>query len=130
MREKPLQPGSLNYAKEALRRASTASLDGITGLTIPNSGQITTSEVDLATGNYYGLYITPGSTDLSAANIKKLSQILFSIQDANAGSKLAQVSMGTGYFAFDDFKDGIPDYNEFIARLTPRMESSMQAVLG
>lgn len=125
----PLRPGSLPYAKEALRRANSSeasqpnSLDGVTGLNISETGKVSKFEIDLATGNYYGTYITPGTLKLAASEVKNLSQILFSIQDANAGRKLAQISMGTGYFCFEDFKDKANDYNEFMARLTPKVDS-------
>ncbi|WP_398335501.1 DUF4114 domain-containing protein [Vulcanococcus sp.] len=116
-----LQPGSLDYAKEAIKRSLSGGLDGITGLTIPAYAQSIKHELELATGNAYALYITPGKVVGSANQLNNLSEILFSVKNANADQKLKQISMATGYFAFEDgLKDG-RDFNDMLFALTPRL---------
>jgi len=119
-----IKPGSIEYAKEALRRSLnhlSSPLDGVTGLPIPDYGSSIRHSVDLATGNAYGVYITPNQTLNSTDQLTNLSQILFSIQGANQDGSQHQVSMGTGYFAFEDMGyAGDRDFNDMLFAITPK----------
>ena len=126
-KENIIKPGSIEYAKEALRRSlnsQTMPLDGITGLPIPGFGSSVRSTVELATGNAYGLYITPNKIINSPDQLTDLSQILFSIKNANQNQQLQHVSMGTGYFAFEDMGfAGDRDFNDMLFAITPKNQS-------
>ena len=126
-KENIIGPGSIEYAKEALRRSlnsQTIPLDGITGLPIPGFGSSVRSTVELATGNAYGIYITPNTTINSPDQLTDLSQILFSIKNANQNQQLQHVSMGTGYFAFEDMGyAGDRDFNDMVFAITPKNQS-------
>ena len=126
-KENIIEPGSVEYAKEALRRSlnsQTIQLDGITGLPIPGFGSSVRSTVELATGNAYGLYITPNQIIKSKDQLTDLSQILFSIKNANQDQQLQHVSMGTGYFAFEDMRfTGDRDFNDMLFAITPKNQS-------
>ena len=126
-KENIIEPGSIEYAKEALRRSlnsQTIPLDGITGLPIPGFGSSVRSTVELATGNAYGLYITPNKIISSPGQLTELSQILFSIKNANQNKELQHVSMGTGYFAFEDMGfAGDRDFNDMLFAITPKNPS-------
>jgi hypothetical protein len=120
----PIVPGSLEYAKEALRRSLSNGLDGITGMPIPGFAQSTKESITLATGNSYGIYITPNRTINSEDQITDLSQILFSIRNANQNQQLQHVSMGIGYFAFEDMGlAGDRDFNDMLFAITPKTSS-------
>jgi len=125
--EAPLIPGSTAYAKEALRRSLnhlSSPLDGVTGLPLPNYGSSIRHSVELATGNGYGMYITPNQILDSVDKLTDLSQILFSIKDANQDRLQQQVSMGTGYFAFEDMGfAGDRDFNDMLFAITPKNPS-------
>lgn len=129
--EKPILPGSIAYAKEALRRSLnhlSSRLDGVTGLALPNYGSSIRHSVELATGNGYGIYITPNQILNSVDKLTDLSQILFSIKDANQGRLQQQVSMGTGYFAFEDMGiAGDRDFNDMLFTITPSNPSIIEA---
>ena len=115
----PLMPGTVEYAKEAFKR-SQSNVDGVTGLPIPGFAQSTRSSITLAKGNSYGIYITPGKVLTTVDQLTDLSQILFSIKDANLNQQLQQVSMGTGYFAFEDMGwAGDRDFNDMLFLITP-----------
>ncbi|MFM8927635.1 MAG: DUF4114 domain-containing protein, partial [Rhodoluna sp.] len=117
-----IKPGGLDYAKEAIKRSLSGGLDGITGLSIPGYAQSIKHQLELATGNAYALYITPGQVINSSDQLSDLSNILFSVHDANADRQLKQVSMATGYFAFDDKGlNGDRDFNDMLFALTPRI---------
>jgi hypothetical protein len=119
-----IEPGSLEYAKEALRRSLSNGLDGITGMPIPGFAQSTKESITLATGNSYGIYITPNRTINSEDQITDLSQILFSIRNANQNQQLQHVSMGIGYFAFEDMGlAGDRDFNDMLFAITPKTSS-------
>ena len=119
-----LKPGDPAYAKEALKRSSSNGLDGITGLPIPKYAQSATQSITLATGNHYGMYITPGKVLKSEDSLSDLSQILFSVRAANQTSQLQHVSMGTGYFAFEDKGfAGDRDFNDMLFSISPKTES-------
>jgi hypothetical protein len=122
--EAAIEPGSIEYAKEALRRSLnhlSSPLDGVTGLRIPDYGSSIRHSVDLATGNAYGVYITPNQTLNSTDQLTNLSQILFSIKGANQDGLQSQVSMGTGYFAFEDMGyAGDRDFNDMLFAITPK----------
>ena len=122
-----IKPGSIKYAKEALRRSlnhQSSPLDGVTGLPIPDYGSSIRHSVDLATGNAYGVYITPNQTLNSTDQLTNLSQILFSIQGANQDELPHQVSMGTGYFAFEDMGlVGDRDFNDMLFSITPKTKA-------
>jgi len=126
-KENIIGPGSIEYAKEALRRSlnsQTIPLDGITGLPIPGFGSSVRSTVELATGNAYGIYITPNTTINSPDQLTDLSQILFSIKNANQNQQLQHVSMGTGYFSFEDMGyAGDRDFNDMVFAITPKNQS-------
>jgi len=126
-KENIIEPGSIEYAKEALRRSlnsQTIPLDGITGLPIPGFGSSVRSTVELATGNAYGIYITPNKIIKSTDQLTDLSQILFSIKNANQNPQLQHVSMGTGYFAFEDMGlAGDRDFNDMLFAITPKNHS-------
>ena len=120
----PLRPGSTAYAKEAFKRSQSNSLDGITGLPIPGFAQSNQSTISLAKGNSYGIYITPNTTINSPDQLTDLSQILFSIKNANLTQQLQHVSMGTGYFAFEDMGfAGDRDFNDMLFAITPKNQS-------
>jgi hypothetical protein len=122
--ESPIQIGSLEYAKEALKRSLSNGVDGITGMPIPGFAQSTKESITLATGNYYGIYITPNRIINSENQITDLSQILFSIKNANHNQQLQHVSMGTGYFAFEDMGfAGDRDFNDMLFAITPKTSS-------
>ncbi|NCU76842.1 MAG: DUF4114 domain-containing protein [Synechococcaceae bacterium WB7_1C_051] len=122
--ETPLKPGDIEYAKEAFKRSQSNSLDGITGLPIPGFAQSNQSTISLAKGNSYGLYITPNKIIKSPDQITDLSQILFSIKNANQNQQLQHVSMGTGYFAFEDMGfAGDRDFNDMLFAITPKNQS-------
>jgi len=119
-----IMPGSVEYAKEAFKRSKSNGLDGITGLPIPGFGQSANHSITLATGNYYGMYITPNKVFESESSLSDLSQILFSIRTANLTSQLQHVSMGTGYFAFEDMGfAGDRDFNDMLFAITPKNQS-------
>ena len=119
-----IMPGSVEYAKEAFKRSKSNGLDGITGLPIPGFGQSANHSITLATGNYYGMYITPNKVFESENSLSDLSQILFSIRTANLTSQLQHVSMGTGYFAFEDMGfAGDRDFNDMLFAITPKNPS-------
>ena len=119
----PLMPGTVEYAKEAFKR-SQSNVDGITGLPIPGFAQSTRTSISLAKGNSYGLYITPDRVLTTVDQITDLSQILFSIKNANLNQQLQQVSMGTGYFAFEDMGyAGDRDFNDMLFAITPNNPS-------
>ncbi|MCP9813639.1 DUF4114 domain-containing protein [Synechococcus lacustris] len=119
-----IMPGSVEYAKEAFKRSKSNGLDGITGLPIPGFGQSANHSITLATGNYYGMYITPNKVFESENSLSDLSQILFSIRTANLTSQLQHVSMGTGYFAFEDMGfAGDRDFNDMLFAITPKSQS-------
>ena len=119
-----IMPGSVEYAKEAFKRSKSNGLDGITGLPIPGFGQTENHSITLATGNYYGMYITPNKVFESENSLSDLSQILFSIRTANLTSQLQHVSMGTGYFAFEDMGfAGDRDFNDMLFAITPKSQS-------
>ena len=121
LKPNPLRPGSTAYAKEAFKRSQSNGLDGITGLPIPDFASSTRSTVSLAKGNSYGLYITPNKVLNSADQLNDLSEILFSVKNANLTQQLQQVSMGTGYFAFEDMGfAGDRDFNDMLFALTPK----------
>ena len=121
---KPIQQGSIEYAKEAFRRSKSNGLDGITGLPIPDFAQSTNSTVSLAKGNSYGLYITPDKVFNSVDQLNDLSEILFSVKNANLTQQLQHVSMGTGYFAFEDMRfTGDRDFNDMLFAITPKNPS-------
>jgi hypothetical protein len=120
----PLKPGDIEYAKEAFKRSQSNSLDGITGLPIPGFAQSNQSTISLAKGNSYGLYITPNKIINSPDQLTDLSQILFSIKNANQNQQLQHVSMGTGYFAFEDMGfAGDRDFNDMLFAITPKNQS-------
>ena len=122
--ETPLKPGDIEYAKEAFKRSQSNSLDGITGLPIPGFAQSNQSTISLAKGNSYGLYITPNKIINSPDQLTDLSQILFSIKNANQNQQLQHVSMGTGYFAFEDMGyAGDRDFNDMVFAITPKNQS-------
>ena len=120
----PLQPGSTAYAKEAFKRSQSNGLDGITGLPIQDFASSKRSTVSLAKGNSYGLYITPDKVFNSVDQLNDLSEILFSVKKANLTQQLQQVSMGTGYFAFEDMGfAGDRDFNDMLFAITPKNPS-------
>ena len=120
----PIQIGSLEYAKEALKRSLSNGLDGITGMPTPGFAKTTKESITLATGNYYGIYITPNKIISSPGQLTDLSQILFSIKNANLTQQLQHVSMGTGYFAFEDMGfAGDRDFNDMLFAITPKNQS-------
>ena len=120
----PIQIGSLDYAREALKRSLSNGLDGITVMPTPGFAQSTKESIILATGNYYGLYITPNQIIKSEDQLTELSQILFSIKNANQDKELQHVSMGTGYFAFEDMGfAGDRDFNDMLFAITPKNPS-------
>jgi len=120
----PLRPGSTAYAKEAFKRSQSNGLDGITGLPIRDFAASTRSTVSLAKGNSYGLYITPDKQFNSVDQLNDLSEILFSVKNANLTQQLQQVSMGTGYFAFEDMGfAGDRDFNDMLFAITPKNQS-------
>ena len=120
----PLRPGSTAYAKEAFKRSQSNGLDGITGLPISDFASSTRSTVSLAKGNSYGLYITPDKVLNSVDQLNDLSEILFSVKNANLTQQLQQVSMGTGYFAFEDMSfAGDRDFNDMLFAITPKNPS-------
>ena len=120
----PIKPGDIEYAKEAFKRSQSNSLDGITGLPIPGFAQSNQSTISLAKGNSYGIYITPNTTINSPDQLTDLSQILFSIKNANLTQQLQHVSMGTGYFAFEDMGyAGDRDFNDMLFAITPKDQS-------
>jgi len=120
----PIQIGTLDYATEALKRSLSNGLDGITGMPTPGFAQSIKETITLATGNYYGLYITPNTTINSPDQLTDLSQILFSIKNANENQQLQHVSMGTGYFAFEDMGyAGDRDFNDMLFAITPKNQS-------
>jgi len=98
---KPLEPGKPGYAEEAIRRSFSNSLDGITGLPIPAYGSSAKAPIQLAVGNAYGIYITPNQVLKANSPVPELSALRFSIMGANVKQQLQHVSMGTGYFAFE-----------------------------
>ena len=119
-----LQPGSTDYAKEAFKRSQSNGLDGITGLPIHDFASSTRSTVTLAKGNSYGLYITPDKQFNSVDQLNDLSEILFSVKKANLTQQLQHVSMGTGYFAFEDMGfAGDRDFNDMLFAITPKNPS-------
>lgn len=122
-----IEPGSMAYAKEALRRSLnhlSSPLDGVTGLRIPDYGSSIRHSIELATGNAYGVYITPNQILNSTDQLTNLSQILFSIQGANQDGLQQQVSMGTGYFAFEDLGlAGDRDFNDMLFAITPKIKA-------
>lgn len=119
-----LEIGSLDYATEALKRSLSNGLDGITGMPTPVFAQSTKESITLATGNYYGIYITPNQIIKSTDQLTDLSQILFSIKNANQNKELQHVSMGTGYFAFEDMGfAGDRDFNDMLFAITPKNPS-------
>jgi hypothetical protein len=121
-----LIPGSVDYAKEAFKRSQSNGLDGITGMPTPGYAQSIKTTISLATGNYYGIYITPGETIGSADQLTDLSRILFTIRQANQDQQLQHVSMGTGYFAFEDMGFvGDRDFNDMLFAITPVDTSSI-----
>lgn len=123
-KENIIKPGTIEYAKEALRRSfnsQTSSFDGITGLPIPGFGGSVRGTVELATGNAYGIYITPNKILSSADQLTDLSEILFTIKNANQSQQPQHVSMGTGYFAFEDMGfAGDRDFNDMLFAITPK----------
>lgn len=120
----PIQIGSLDYATEALKRSLSNGLDGISGMPTPGFAKATKESITLATGNYYGIYITPNKIINSPNQITDLSQILFSIKNANQNQQLQHVSMGTGYFAFEDMGfAGDRDFNDMLFAITPKNPS-------
>ena len=119
----PIKPGDPGYAKEAFKRSQSNGLDGITGLPV-DFAQSTRSIVSLAKGNSYGLYITPNKVFNSPDQINDLSEILFSVKNANSTKQLQQVSMGAGYFAFEDMGfAGDRDFNDMLFAITPKNPS-------
>jgi hypothetical protein len=115
-----LQPGNTDYAKEAFKRSQSNGLDGITGLPV-DFAHSTRSTVNLAKGNSYGLYITPDKVFNSPDQLNDFSEILFSVKKANLTQQLQQVSMGTGYFAFEDMGfAGDRDFNDMLFAITPK----------
>jgi len=115
-----LHPGNTNYAKEAFKRSQSNGLDGITGLPV-DFAHSTRSTVRLAKGNSYGLYITPDKVFNSPDQLNDPSEILFSVKKANLTQQLQQVSMGTGYFAFEDMGfAGDRDFNDMLFAITPK----------
>ncbi len=119
-----LKPGSTYYAKEAFKRSQSNGLDGITGLPIQDFAQSTRTTVSLAKGNSYGLYITPDKVLNSVDQLNDLSEILFSVKKANLTQQLQHVSMGTGYFAFEDMGfAGDRDFNDMLFAITPKSQS-------
>jgi len=122
--ETPIQIGTLDYATEALRRSLSNGLDGISGMPTPGFAKATKESITLATGNYYGIYITPNKIINSPDQLTDLSQILFSIKNANQNQQLQHVSMGTGYFAFEDMGfAGDRDFNDMLFAITPKNQS-------
>jgi hypothetical protein len=120
---KPIQQGSIEYAKEAFKRSQSKGLDGITGLPI-DFAHSTRSTVSLAKGNSYGLYITPDKVFNSPDQLNDLSEILFSVKNTNLTKQLQHVSMGTGYFAFEDMRfTGDRDFNDMLFAITPKNPS-------
>ena len=118
------KPGDLSYAQEAFKRSKSNGLDGITGLPTPGFAQSARHSITLATGNYYGMYITPNNVLESENSLSDLSQILFSIRTANLTGQLQHVSMGTGYFAFEDMGfSGDRDFNDMLFAITPKNQS-------
>ena len=125
-----LKPGAPTYAAEALRRSLTNSLDGITGSTIPGYAKSVSQQVTLASSNIYAAYITPGSQMTPGRSGRQrvaslvhraptTDEIYFSIAKANGDGDLKHVSMGTGYFAFDDTSGGGDnDRNDLLLRLS------------
>ncbi len=86
--------------------------------------QSTRSIVSLAKGNSYGLYITPDKVFNSPDQLNDLSEILFSVKNANLTKQLQHVSMGTGYFAFEDMRfTGDRDFNDMLFAITPKNPS-------
>ena len=123
-RDSFIMPGSVEYAKEALKRSLSNGLDGITGMPTPGFAKATKESITLATGNYYGIYITPNKIISSPGQLTELSQILFSIKNANQNKELQHVSMGTGYFAFEDMGfAGDRDFNDMLFAITPKSQS-------
>ena len=120
----PIQIGSLDYATEALKRSLSNGLDGISGMPTPGFAKATQESITLATGNYYAIYITPNQIIKSTDQLTDLSQILFSIKNANLTQQLQHVSMGTGYFAFEDMGfAGDRDFNDMLFAITPKNQS-------
>ncbi len=120
----PIQTGTLDYATEALKRSLSNGLDGISGMPTPGFAKATKESITLATGNYYGIYITPNKIISSPGQLTELSQILFSIKNANQNKELQHVSMGTGYFAFEDMGfAGDRDFNDMLFAITPKNPS-------
>jgi hypothetical protein len=125
-----LKPGAPTYASEALRRSLTNSLDGITGSTIPGYAESVSQQVTLASSNIYAAYITPGRQMTPGRSGRQrvaslahqaptTDEIYFSIAKANGDGDLKHVSMGTGYFAFDDTSGGGDnDRNDLLLRLS------------
>jgi len=126
-KENIINPGTIEYAKEALKRSfnsQTNPLDGITGLQTPTFGSSVRNTVELATGNAYGIYITPNKILSSTDQLTDLSQILFSIKNANQNKETQHVSMGAGYFAFEDMGfAGDRDFNDMLFAITPKNPS-------
>jgi len=115
----PLSPGSLEYAKEAFKRAQSG-VDGITGLPIPSFAESVRSAISLEKGNSYGMFITPNQRLDSPEQLNSLSDILFSIKNANQNLQLQHISMGTGSFAFEDMGyAGDSDFNDMLFAITP-----------
>ena len=120
----PIQIGSLDYATEALKRSLSNGLDGISGMPTPGFAKATQESITLATGNYYAIYITPNQIIKSTDQLTDLSQILFSIKNANLTQQLQHVSMGTSYFAFEDMGfAGDRDFNDMLFAITPKNQS-------
>lgn len=120
--ETPIQIGTIDYAKEAFRRSASNGVDGITGIPIPGFAQSIKETISLATGNYYGIYITPDKVLHSADELTDLSSIFFSVKNANQSQQLQHVSMGTGYFAFEDMGfAGDRDFNDMLFAITPKI---------
>ena len=129
---KIIQPGSPEYTSEAIKRALSNGVDGITGLPVPAFGSSSTTPIELAVGNAYGLYITPGHTIQSSTEAPDPSSILFSIANANSNQQLQHVSMGTNYFSFEetllsDANRAQQDFNDLMFYLQPQGSATLLA---
>ncbi len=119
-----LTPGSISYGREAIRRALSNSVDGITGLPVPDYGASLSHQITLASRNVYATFVTPNRTVQEAlAEINAsgfiTDQISFSIAQANINGTPHQIAMGNGFFAFEDSPiSGDMDFNDMLLRFS------------
>jgi hypothetical protein len=122
-RQIDLQPGDLDYAKEALNRAKDP-LTGVT-LTTPENLESTQKEMTLLGANLYGMVMIPNAKIDQVLTENPLNDVnlgpvaLFSFGQANPDGISHMARLGANLFGFEDILGGGDrDYNDMVLQVT------------